>query len=1071
MNTDLNIAGKLAQKFIQNPITPLIALAIFLFGIIAVIFTPREENPQINVPSANIIVQYAGANAGEIQNIIVEPLSRKLNEMTGVDHVYGFASDDMAVVSVRFKIGENKEDSYLKLYDRVMQNMDSLPQGVSSPLFKPIDIDEVPIVTFALASKQYDDAKLYQVAQNMLSPLSSVQNVSVVGILGGHKKQYNIFLDPMKLSSFSLSTQDVQNALNATNIAQSLGAPQGQKSAIELRLQSPIDSISSLQNLIIATHSNKVVYLRDVARIEDGVDVQNRRETYAYLGKANTQDAHHKVGEKLHQVSVYVAKKRGSNAVFVANDVLKKIETIKQTLPLGVDMIVTRNDGHKANEAVNELIFHLTISVAIIVVLLMFMLGWRESLIVSMAIPLILGVTLFIGMGADQTINRITLFALILALGLLVDDAIVVVENIHRHFGLGKLGKKEAIVFATNEIGGSTNIATFAVIFAFLPMFFVTGMMGPYMAPIPFNVPVSMIASLMIAYIFTPWATYRFLPLHVVHKGTNPKESKTYRIYESILKPMLHFRSKRYLFFGVVLALFVLSLSLPIVQAVKFKMLPGANKNTFNITVDLPQNSSLDATEKVLECIGGHLSKEAEVSDYELFAGLGGVVDFNGLLRGSSIKKGDNVGEVRVNLKDFQKRKESSAQLVSRLRPLVQSCSLGNNANIKLVEDPPGPPVKATVVAEIYGGDVMGREKIARLLENKFKSIDGVVDVDTSSEDMSIEYEIVPDLSKMALSGVDVSQVVSALKIAFDGVVISKMHDNKAKEQINIFMQLEPSKKGTLQNLEQIFVVSPKDSKQIALSELVMMRPKNASPSRISKDIKELVEVTAEMDGRGSLYALLDLFDDLKSNHIEGFKVLHDGNPRLNLTLVDVQNSQKYDLVWGGEWELTFDVFRDLGGAFGVALVLIYLLLIAYYGSFSLPGIVASAVPLTFIGVLFGHALFDIFTPTYFSATSMIGFIALAGIVVRNSLLLVDFMKSRCEEGASIEEAVIEGGATRFRPILLTALAIILASFVIVADPVWQGLAISLIFGVAVSTAMTLFVVPLLFWRKMRKPS
>lgn len=1067
--SELNIAGKLAKKFVNSPITPLLAIAIFVFGIVAVLFTPREENPQIDVPAANVIVAYPGANSQEVQNIIVEPLSRKLKEMTGVKHIYGIANNDVGVITVRFKIGENKEDSYLKLYDRVMQNMDLLPQGALQPLFKPIDIDEVPIVTFALSSTEFSDFELYTIAQNIQSDIAAIKDISVVGILGGHKRQFNIFLDPLKLSAHSVTALDIQYALNLANNAGELGNLRGESSAISIRLNSYISTVEELKNLIISSDNGKVVYLKDVALVEDSVDIQNKHTTFATLLRANTQNITENIGIRQNQVTLFASKKRGTNAVVVSQRVIDAVEDIKKELPSGVEFILTRDDGHKANEAVNELIYHLWISVVIIVILLILMLGWRESIIVAFAIPLILGLTLFAGMMVDQSINRITLFALILALGLLVDDAIVVIENIHRHFSLGKKKRLDAVIHATNEIGGSTNIATFAVILAFLPMFFVTGMMGPYMAPIPFNVPIAMLCSLFIAYIFTPWMAYKYLPMHKEREEFKLEETKTYQMYNAFVRPMLLDRKKRYSFFVVVIALFFISLALPAIQAVKFKMLPGANKNTFNITVDSPLGSSLATTQKSLDCIANALKSESEVSDFEIFSGIGGVIDFNGLLRGSSMKKGEHLGEIRVNLKDFAQRDESSSEFVSRFRDKISHCSFVSGANIKLVEDPPGPPVQATMVAEIFGGDIKGQERLAIKIKEMFKETQGVVDIDTSFKNTIIEYEIKPNRQKASVDGVAIIDIINVLKSAFDGSIISVAHSLQEKEQIKIYMRYSSDEKSDLSMLSKIHLISHTTGRKIPLDELIEIEFVTKGSSILSKNVQKTTLVTAEMDSRGSVYALIDIFSLLKSNSILGYDVSYEGSPRLNLLIKDKSTNLEYKVIWGGEWELTFDVFRDLGNAFGVAILLIYLLLISYYGSFSIPGIVASAVPLTFIGVFFGHAVFDFFTPTFFSATSMIGFIALAGVVIRNSLLLVDFMKKEVEDGKPLDDAIIEAGATRFRPILLTALAIILASFVIVADPVWQGLAISLIFGVGVSTAMTLVVVPLLFWRHIRR--
>ncbi|GAB6045996.1 efflux RND transporter permease subunit [Caminibacter profundus] len=1078
----LNIAGKLARIFLKNPLTPVLAIVFFLMGIIAVFFTPREENPQIDVPAANIMVVYPGASSKEVQNIIVDPLERTLKAMTGVKHVYGMAMNSVGIVTVRFKIGEDKVRSISKLYDRVMQNFDKMPKGVMPPLFKPIDIDEVPIVTLAISSKKYDDAELYKIAKRLLSPLAEVENVSIVGIKGGHKRQFNIIIDPQKLAAYHISLGQIAMALKGANVNYPLGGTENNKYSIPVEFDGFIKTIKDVENLVIANYMGRPIYIKDIARVEDGVDFQNKHKTYFEAAKAFYEDSlisekevkKFPVGERLNQVTIFIGKKRGSNAVFVANDVLKKVEELKKDLPKDVNIYVTRNDGQKANHAVNTLIEHLLISLVIIIILLIVMLGWREALIVAFTVPLILSITLFIGMIAGQTINRITLFALILSLGLLVDSAIIVIENIHRHFEIGDKPREYAAIYATNEIGNPTNIATLAIILAFVPMFFVTGMMGPYMGPIPFNVPVAMIASLVVAYIFTPWAAVKFLPEHKKenHETFDIKKTKTYKIFYNILNPLLNSTFKRTVFFSVLILALIGSMALPVFKIVLFKMLPSANKNTFNITIDLPKGSSIDATTEVSNCIANILRKEPEIKDFEQFIGISGVVDFNGLLRGTSMKQGENYGEIRVNLFPKEEgRKESSIDMVSRLRPVIQSeCSL-NNANIKLVEDPPGPPVIATLLMQVFGGNEEGRLKLANYIEEVYKKTPKVVDIDIMRDRQIIKYKIVPDKEKAALLGVSVDQIAKVLGMGIRGAVVSVAHIPSEKDQVGIFVRFEKSARDTIEALDNIKLMSMTTHKLVPLKELVKVEAVPFDGMITSKDLEPMVMVTGEMDKRGSLYALLDVFNYLRENGIPGYKIIYDGNPRLNLKAIDEKTGEEYNLVWGGEWELTFDVFRDLGSAFGVAVILIYLLMVAYYKNFRVPRIVLAAVPLTFIGVLPGHALMNWITltfmhsKTYFTATSMIGFIALAGIVVRNSLLLIDFTNELIKQGRSINEAVIEAAATRFRPIILTALAIILASLVIVLDPVWQGLAVALIFGVLASTLLSVIVVPILYWR------
>ena len=627
---------------------------------------------------------------------------------------------------------------------------------------------------------------------------------------------------------------------------------------------------------------------------------------------------------------------------------LEKAKELSKDLPKDVHIYVTRNDGHKANHAVNELIYHLVISVAIIVVLLIVMLGWRESLIVAFTVPLILAITLFIGMLAGQTINRITLFALILSLGLLVDSAIIVIENIHRHFETNQNDTKEHIaVAATNEIGNPTNIATLAIILAFVPMFFVGGMMGPYMAPIPFNVPVAMIASLVVAYIFTPWAAFKFLPDHHDHEPFDIKKTKIYVVFDKLLRPMIESRAKRGAFIFSLVLLTIGAIMLMPTKVVLFKMLPGANKNTFNITIDLPTGSSIETTKEVVAKLEERLKKEKNIKDFESFIGMGGVIDFNGLLRGSSLKKGDNLAEIRVNLKDKNEREESSIDLVSRLRPSLQEIGKPYNANIKLVEDPPGPPVIATLLMEVSGGSKEGRLILAKKIEELYKHTEGVVDVDVMADDSIVKYEIIPDKVKAGLLGITTKQIADILGMGIKGAVIGVTHIPSEKEQVGIFVRFDKTSRNSIKDLDKIKIMSMTTHRMVPLSEVVKVKTIPYGGVITSKDLKKVVMVTGEMDKRGSIYALLDVFSELKDKGLDGYKITYDGNPRLNLVAVNKKTGEKYNLTWDGEWKITFDTFRDLGTAFGAAVVLIFLLMVAYYKNFRIPRIVLAAVPLT----------------------------------------------------------------------------------------------------------------------------
>jgi len=1060
----LNFAGRAAQTFLKNPLTPIIAVFVLIMGIFAFTFTPKEENPQIDVPSASVIVAYPGANSADVQKVIVEPLSKKLNELTGVEHIFGMAQNGFGVVTVQFKVGENKESSLLKLYDRVMQNMDLLPKNASQPLVKPMDIDEVPIYTVAVTSKTLDESALFASAREISDELARIKDVSVVGIKPENKRQFNIWLDSARLSAYNISVFDVQRAIASAASSLPVGKIEGEKLSVEVGFEGYLKNYEDLGEIIVASRGGHVVYLREIAKIEDGKNVQAKQSASIVKGEA-FEGA--KAGEKSGQLTLYVAKKRGSNAVVVSEAVNQKLEEIKKSLPKGIELIVTRNDGYKAGHVVDELMFHLAISIGIIVLLLYFMLGLKEAAIVSITIPLVFALTLFAGMMIDQTINRITLFALILSLGLLVDDAIVVIENIHRHLTLGQeKDKAKLIINATNEVGNPTFIATIAVVMAFIPMAFVTGMMGPYMGPIPFNVPVAMFSSLIIAFAFSPWLAYRFLKPHEGEHEFSFENTKTYRFYDRYVRPMLRERKKRYVFMFSVIGLFVLSLTLPVFGLVKAKMLPASNVNTFNITVDLPTSASIAETRKTVECIEDVLKKEKDIKDFESFVGTTGIPDFNGLLRGTAIKSGENIAEIRVNLRDKGDRELQSSEFVSVLRPKIQACQSLGAANIKLVEDPPGPPVLATLAFEIYGSDRHSREILAEKIQDIFKKTEGVVDTDILGDKPTMKYVLKPDFQKAAALGVSVEDIAAALTVGGEGVKPAVVLEKNEKDPIDIFVRLDKAQKTDIDTLLALKVPSRSSGELISIKELVTAELTSKDKAVTSKDLREVTIVTGEMDKRGSVYAQFEIRNKLFE--MPGFKAEWDHSPRFNIDLTEIATGKKYHIVMDGEWKVTFDTFRDLGSAFGVAVLMIYLLMVAYYKSFRVPGIVTSAIPLTLIGIMFGHAVMNVVVPTYFTATSMIGFIALAGIVVRNAIMLIDFTDELIRSGKTLENAIIEAAAIRFRPILLTALAIALASFVIVLDPVWNGLAVSLIFGVMIATILTLVVTPLMYWRHLK---
>jgi len=720
----------------------------------------------------------------------------------------------------------------------------------------------------------------------------------------------------------------------------------------------------------------------------------------------------------------------------VADGILAKMDELKAKLPPGVTATVTRNDGDKADKAVNELVEHLVLSITIVVLLLFLALGWRDALIVATAIPLTLFITLGVGMLFGQTINRITLFALTLSLGLLVDDAIVVVENVHRHYQMQRHPRLHASIMAVNEIGSPTVLATITVMLAFLPMYFVTGMMGPYMAPIPFNVPVAMLASLLVAFIVTPWAAYRLVKVKYAEPG-RPEESWIYRTYSGLLSPLLADTGKRRIFILLVLILFIGAMGFPLLQWVKFRMLPKANKNTFLVTVDMPSGTALEETDRVARAVGARIADVPEVMDYESFVGAPSVTDFNGLLRGGGFRKDPRFADIRVNLSDKSDRNITSERLVQGLRPELAKIGKPYGANIKLVEDPPGPPVRSTVVAELYGPDYDVLRGLAGRMKGIFSGTREVVDIDDSVEEDYVRYKAVVDKAKAAEDGISTGEIVSALNIAIGGAVVSTAHIPGEKNPVGIFLRYPRAMRARPGDLNSAFLTGA-GGRQVPLGELVKITPGPSDRPIYHKDMKQVVYVYGEMGARSQLYAVMDMMGRLKNEPLP----------------------KGYSVNWDGEMKLTLDVFRDLGAAMAVALLLIYLLLVGRFRSFVVPLIVMGPIPLAMIGIMPGFALLGV----YFSATSMIGVIALAGIVVRNSIILIEFISDKKDEGMPIEQALIEAGAIRTRPIVLTALAAILGASVIAADPVWSGLAWALIFGMTAATALTLLVIPVLYY-------
>jgi multidrug efflux pump subunit AcrB len=1076
----LNIAGRIAQTFITSKLTIVFIIAVALMGVLAVLQTPREENPQIVVPAALVTVNLPGASAAEVEELIVTPLEGILKEIPGVDHIESSAQNSLGMVQVQFKVGQPKEGSLVKLYDRVLASRSRLPSDAGTPFVQSIDADDVPIVTLTLASSQYDDYALKRMAERMAERLRSTENVSVVSIKGGRNREIAVELDPDRLQAFGVTLSQAYAAFSASNLSVPMQPTVRDGKVEAIKLSASFGSAQDVLNQIVAIHDGRPVYVRDVATATDGPPSEITALSRFSFGPGDPRFGSENSTD-LPAVTIAVAKKKGANAVVVANAVIDRVKRMQATfVPKDVQVVVTRNDGEKADAAVNMLLEHLLVALGTVGLVLIFFLGWREAMIVMVTVPLILSVTLAADLLGGVTINRVTLFALILALGLLVDAAIVVIENIHRHYGASQSrSHKEAVtVRATNEIGNATNLATFAVMLVFAALFLITGMAGDYFYPIAYNVPIAMAASVIVAYIVTPWAANRWLRRHAVQEedahaqeASHGEPGRLERFYLRLFTPLQRRRSVRLAFGAVILVLMAASIMQGAWQFVRpagvggavsplgvaIGFLPKDNKNTFNIVVSMPENAPVETTDKFVHEIAILLSKDKNIINYQTWIGRAGVEDFNGLFKGTAGRTGNHVAEIRVNLIDKHDRSESSIEIVRNLRPKVDAIrKFYPGAKVALVEDPPGPPLRSTVLAELYGPD---SQRLRALSADVFKAFAKTYDIadlsDTEPVDVT-EHRIVPDKEKAALSRVSTAQIAEALSLVYGGKTLSRAHlpDEKNPVDVRAFVPrrfaVDPTR------LDRVFVANT-DGKPVPLSELVAILPASADRPILHRDNEKVTFIGAELSNSVPLYAVLDLQRRLADIPAPDGRPLKTGNLGFYQDAPDTIDG--YQLLWGGEMRMTLDIYRDMGLALGGALLTVYFLLVAYYRSFIVPMIAMSSVPLGVIGIFPGHWLMG----ADFSATSMVGIIALSGVVIRNSLLIIDFIQDNLKHGMPLDMAVRQAGAVRLRPILLTTLAIILGSAIMVTDPVFGGLAISLIFGTVVSTVFTVFVVPILY--------
>jgi len=1070
----LGISGTIAQKFLRNQLTPLLALVGILMGLFAVLVTPREEEPQIDVTFANVFIPYPGATAVEVENLVSTPAEQVLSEMKGVKHVYSVSRPGMSVLTVQFEVGEPRTPSIVNLYNQVYSNEDWLPPnlGVGRPIVKPKGIDDVPIVSLTLwtRDKKRGGYDLQQVAHTLEAELKRVPGTRDIYTIGGPQEVVHILLDPQRMAGYDIAVDDLRAALTAANATRDAGELVNNNQEIYVQAGTFLTTPEQVADLVVGMHNGEPVYLSDVAEVTLGPD---QPEQYVWFGTgAAAQQEGIEAGGEFPAVTIAIAKQPGTNAATIADQVSQRVEQLKGLfIPEGVNVTVTRDYGKIATDKAMTLIKKLLFATASVVLLVFFTLGRREAFIVGTAVAITLMITLFASWAWGFTLNRVSLFALIFSIGILVDDAIVVVENIHRHMQLGEKSLLQAIPAAVDEVGGPTILATFTVIAALLPMAFVTGLMGPYMSPIPINASMGMFISLAVAFVFTPWLTYtvfnKHLPEH--HKseetceGEGPTAGKLYLFFKRILGPLLRGdagRKSRWTLFGGIMVLILAAVSLAAVKLVILKMLPFDNKSEFQVVVDMPEGASVEQTNRVLHELAQYVATVPEVTDYQIYAGTAAPINFNGLVRQYYLRSGANVGDIQVNLTGKHVRERHSHEIALSVREPLQKIGKRYDANVKIVEVPPGPPVQSPLVAEIYGLDYQGQIGVAKQVRRVFEQTDEVVDVDDSVEHRAPKLIVEVDRQKAARLGVAQQTVVNALTAAVGGEDVGYLHGTTDKYPMPLRVELPVADKAEAQSLLDLEVRSQTGA-LVRLSEIVRLVDTKREYNIYHKDLLPVVFVTGDVAGEtdSPLYGMYSILGTLNHTPVHGDHVLDQ------TLLNQPENPYRYSLKWDGEWQITYETFRDMGIAYGVGMILIYILVVAQFRSYLVPLIIMAPIPLTIIGVMPGHALLG----ANFTATSMIGMIALAGIIVRNSILLVDFINQSVAANVPFDEAVIRAGAVRAKPIILTGLAAMIGALFILDDPIFNGLAISLIFGIFVSTLLTLVVIPVMYYAFMRK--
>ncbi|MBF0218585.1 MAG: efflux RND transporter permease subunit [Gammaproteobacteria bacterium] len=1050
---DLGLAGKMAKVFVHSPLSPLLFFAFLAMGVLGLMFTPRQEDPQISVPMIDIMLSYPGATSQDVAGLAIEPLERIMSEIPGVKHVYSVAMRGEGMVTVQFDVGEELGPSIVKVHDKIQSNMNKIPPGVQPPLVVPKGPDDVPVVTLTLWSDELDDGIMRTVAQDLLQSIKQIPNTGQGFIVGGRSEQVRIEVLPERISGYKLSLDQVASTIRAANSELQAGTMESGGTNFTVHTGSFLSSANDISRLVVSTLNGAPIYVRDIANVTQGPEETKEIVTY-YTGRAYGDS---KFAEAAQAVTVAVSKKVGANGVSVANDILDKVESLKgRLIPDNIHVEVTRNYGKTANDKVNSLLFKLFIATGAVVLLIWYALGVKPAVVVLLVIPVVLLMTVFAAWIFGFTIDRVSLFALIFSIGILVDDAIVVVENIYRRWLEKGEMDTETAIDAVREVGNPTILATFTVIAALLPMGAVSGMMGPYMAPIPALGSVAMLVSLVAAFVFTPWLAMRIRPSMEKLQAAEVKEhaanERLERFFRRILVPIINSRTIGYLTLGTIVVAFFASCFMFYTTAVAVKMLPLDNKGTYSVTIDMPEGTSLPTTANLTSRLAEVVLQQPEVYAVQTYVGTAQPFDFNGMVRHYYLRKKPWQAEIHVQLVDKGDRQRTSHDIAVAVRQEITPIARQHGARVTVVEMPPGPPVMQAVVAEVYGPDDQTRRQVARHLTDVFDSVEGLSDVDNYMQEPYKEWHFQVDAEKAVRNGISVDTINRNLAMAMGGFVLGDIKQGNVLEPTFIVIETPLSLRSDIARLGDL-PIPTQQGNTIPLAELGKFVEKDTEQVIYHKDLRPVEFVVGEATGRlaAPIYAMSDVERALADY------VTPDGVHLESYYLGPPDDNGVSGFEWTGEWTVTYETFRDMGAAFGVALILIYILVVWEFGNFVVPAVIMAPIPLTLIGIVPGHWLLN----AEFTATSMIGFIALAGIIVRNSILLVDFSIHQIRAGSAVTDAVILACKTRTRPIVITALALVGGSSVILSDYIFQGMAISLLFGVLVSTLLTLVVIPL----------